>query len=109
MLLGEEWLMSRFLAANKDAMRQTMAIKGRLEEERVKRMDQTKQSFAELSRSQNRPITPTKGAAIPFLDRTLPSAMKPRPKIPRTPYNAKNNDETWKKSFVPASSFRGVI
>ena len=38
-LVGEEWLMSRFLAANKDALRQTMAIKGRLEEERVKRLD----------------------------------------------------------------------
>ena len=48
------------------------------------------------------------GFAVPGqLDRSLPSAMKTRNKIPRTPNNANAGglDPDWKENFVPDKPF----
>jgi hypothetical protein len=38
-------------------------------------------------------------------DRSLPSALKTRPKIPRTPDGTNHNDQAWKGNFEPAPAF----
>lgn len=95
--VGEDWMMSEFLAPNEHAMRQTTTIRSKIEEERKQRgLDSTSRSMiSDLKRSASRPITPTKSnSKIPFIDENyLKSPMRTRCKIPRTPAVIENPDE----------------
>ena len=107
---GEEWLTSQFLLSNLEAMAQSATISRRIDEENKEKLNRS-----DISRS-NRPISPfvTGPDGNPFqqakvalmanpnlLDRSLPSALKTRNKIPRTPDNAKSIDPNWKQEFRP--------
>lgn len=111
-LTGEEWLTSKFLLANTEAMAQTVTISKKIEEENKEKHDKSDIS------GNRRPISPfgtglgdnpfslsKVGYANPAnLDRSLPSAMKTRNKIPRTPDNGAV-DPNWKNNFIPEKPF----
>ena len=111
-LTGEEWLTSKFLLANTEAMAQTVTISKKIEEENKEKLDKSDIS------GNRRPISPfgTGMGDNPFslskvgyanpanLDRSLPSAMKTRNKIPRTPDNGQA-DQNWKNDFIPEKPF----
>lgn len=88
--------MSEFLAPTSDAMRQTMTIRSKMQEEKKNRdFDGTSKSIiSDIKRSHSRPITPTKSnSKIPFIDENyMKSPMRTRNKIPRTPYNDQGDD-----------------
>ena len=114
-LTGEEWLTSQFLLSNNEAMAQTATISKKIEEENKEKLNKSDIS------ANRRPISPfgtgpgdnpfslsKMGFAVPGnLDRSLPSAMKTRNKIPRTPNNAGGGglDPDWKDNFVPDKPF----
>ena len=88
--VGEELLLSEFLAPTTDAMNQTMTIRSKIEEEKKNRgLESTSRSLiSDIKRSNSRPITPTKtNSKIPFMDQYMKSPMRTRDKIPRTPYS----------------------
>jgi hypothetical protein len=95
--VGEDWMMSEFLAANENAMRQTTTIRSKIEEEKKQRgLNSTSRSMiSEIKRSASRPITPTKSnSKIPFIDEHyLKSPMRTRNLIPRTPGDIEIMDE----------------
>ena len=111
-LTGEEWLTSQFLLSNNEAMAQTVTISKKIDEENKEKLNKSDIS------NNRRPISPfgtgpddnpfslsKVGYANPAnLDRSLPSAMKTRNKIPRTP-NDSNLDPNWKNEFVPDKPF----
>ena len=111
-LTGEEWLTSQFLLANTEAMAQTVTISKKIEEENKEKLNKSDIS------NNRRPISPfgTGPGDNPFslskvgyahpanLDRSLPSAMKTRNKIPRTP-DGGVRDPNWKNEFVPDRPF----
>jgi len=111
-LTGEEWLTSQFLLSNNEAMAQTVTISKKIDEENKEKLNKSDIS------NNRRPISPfgtgpddnpfslsKVGYANPAnLDRSLPSAMKTRNKIPRTP-NGSNLDPNWKNEFVPDKPF----
>lgn len=111
-LTGEEWLTSQFLLANTEAMAQTVTISKKIEEENKEKLNKSDIS------NNRRPISPfgTGPGDNPFslskvgyanpanLDRSLPSAMKTRNKIPRTPDGC-NPGEEWKDDFIPDKPF----
>ena len=111
-LTGEEWLTSQFLLANTEAMAQTVTISKKMEEENKEKLNKSDIS------NNRRPISPfgTGPGDNPFslskvgyahpanLDRSLPSAMKTRNKIPRTP-DGGVRDPNWKNEFVPDRPF----
>ena len=111
-LTGEEWLTSQFLLANNEAMAQTVTISKKIDEENKEKLNKSDIS------NNRRPISPfgtgpddnpfslsKVGYANPAnLDRSLPSAMKTRNKIPRTP-NGSNIDPNWKNEFIPDKPF----
>ncbi len=111
-LTGEEWLTSQFLLSNNEAMAQTVTISKRIEEENKDKLNKSDIS------NNRRPISPfgTGPGDNPFslskvgyanpanLDRSLPSAMKTRNKIPRTP-DGSNIDMEWKDQFVADKPF----
>mmetsp|Transcript_24304 Transcript_24304/g.32556 ORF Transcript_24304/g.32556 Transcript_24304/m.32556 type:complete len:179 (+) Transcript_24304:1287-1823(+) len=111
-LTGEEWLTSQFLLANHEAMAQTVTISKRIEEENKEKLNKSDIS------NNRRPVSPfgTGPGDNPFslskvgyanpanLDRSLPSAMKTRNKIPRTPQES-SYDPHWKDHFEPAKPF----
>jgi hypothetical protein len=111
-LTGEEWLTSQFLLANTEAMAQTVTISKKMEEENKEKLNKSDIS------NNRRPISPfgTGPGDNPFslskvgyahpanLDRSLPSAMKTRNKIPRTP-DGGIRDPNWKDQFVPDRPF----
>ena len=100
-LTGEEWLTSQFLLSNNEAMAQTVTISKKIEEEHKEKLNKRDIS------NNKRPISPfgTGPGDNPFsiskmgyanpanLDRSLPSALKTRNKIPRTPDGIINNGE----------------
>jgi hypothetical protein len=93
--VGEDWLMSEFLAPNSDALTQTMTIKGKIEEEKKKQFDSTNRTvISEYKKSYSRPITPAKSnSKIPFIDEYyMKSPMRTRSKIPRTPFDQNDAD-----------------
>lgn len=109
-LCGEEWLMSQFLLSNGEALSQTVTINRKIEQENKDKLNRS-----DISRNA-RPISPFVAAADgnPFeqskvaymahpssLDRSLPSALKTRNKIPRTPDNLSSLDPNWKDNFQP--------
>ena len=110
-LTGEEWLTSQFLLSNNEAMAQTVTISKKMEEENKEKLNKSDIS------NNRRPISPfgTGPGDNPFslskvgyanpanLDRSLPSAMKTRNKIPRTPDG--NVDPNWKDNFIPDKPF----
>ena len=110
-LTGEEWLTSQFLLSNNDAMAQTVTISKKIKEDNREKLNKSDIS------NNRRPISPfgtqpgdnafsiTKmGYAYPAnLDRSLPSALKKRDKIPRTP--ADPSDPNWKENFEPERAF----
>jgi len=97
-LTGEEWLTSQFLLSNNEAMAQTVTITKKIEEEEKEKLNKS-----DISQNR-RPVSPfgTGAGDNPFslsrmgfanpgsLDRSLPSAMKTRNKIPRTPNDGSN-------------------
>ena len=111
-LTGEEWLTSQFLLSNNEAMAQTVTISKKIDEENKEKLNKSDIS------NNRRPISPfgtgpddnpfslsKVGYANPAnLDRSLPSAMKTRNKIPRTP-NGSNIDPNWKNEFIPDKPF----
>ena len=94
-VVGEDWLMSEFLAPTSDAMRQTTTIRSKMEEDKKQRgLDSTSRSIiSNINRSHSRPITPSKSnAKIPFIDdQYMKSPMRTRNKIPRTPYGGQED------------------
>jgi len=112
-LTGEEWLTSQFLLSNNEAMAQTVTISKKIEEENKEKLNKSDIS------NNRRPISPfgtglgdnpfslsKVGYANPAnLDRTLPSAMKTRNKIPRTPDGGVTIDPNWKNEFTPDKPF----
>ena len=94
-VIGEEWLMSEFLAPTSDAMRQTTTIRSKIEEDKKQRgLDSTSRSLiSNINRSQSRPITPSKtNSKIPFIeDQYMKSPMRTRNKIPRTPMGGQDD------------------
>jgi len=112
-LTGEEWLTSQFLLSNNEAMAQTATISKKIEEENKEKLNKS-----DISQNR-RPVSPfgtgpgdnpfslsKMGFAVPGnLDRSLPSAMKTRNKIPRTPGNGGIIDPDWKDNFVPDKPF----
>jgi len=105
-LTGEEWLTSQFLLSNNEAMAQTVTIAQKIEDDNKEKLNKSDIS------NNRRPVSPfgtglgdnpfslsKVGYANPSnLDRSLPSAMKTRNKIPRTPADA-NVDPNWKDNF----------
>ncbi|CAI2383621.1 unnamed protein product [Moneuplotes crassus] len=95
--VGEEWLMSEFLAANDEALRQTTTILTKIQEEKKQRaLDSTSKSLiSEIKRSSSRPVTPTRSNSnIPFISDTYTkSPMRTRNKIPRTPLGGRTAEE----------------
>ena len=93
-------------------MAQTVTISKKIDEENKEKLDKSDIS------NNRRPISPfgTGPGDNPFslskvgyanpanLDRSLPSAMKTRNKIPRTP-DESNLDPNWKDNFEPAKPF----
>ena len=93
-------------------MAQTVTISKRIEEENKEKLDKSDIS------NNRRPVSPfgTGPGDNPFslskvgyanpanLDRSLPSAMKTRNKIPRTPDDYNDNPD-WKESFEPSRPF----
>ena len=90
--IGEELLTQQFvLIENEQAMKQTVTITKRIEDQREARMNHSAIS------KEDRPVTGFGGSENPFNlsrmgyanpsanDRGIPSAMKSRPRIPRTP------------------------
>ena len=81
------------------AMAQTITISRRMEELREQRMD-----HSAVSKDEGRPVTALGGTNNPFNlsrmgyanpsanDRNIPSAMKSRPRIPRTPDGASREE-----------------
>ena len=113
-MTGEEWLTSQFLLSNQEAMAQSVTISRRIDEENKDKLNKS-----DISRS-NRPISPFVSGpdGNPFqhskialmanpnlLDRSLPSALKTRNKIPRTPDNMRSIDPNWKEQFQPDQPF----
>lgn len=94
--VGEDWLMSEFLAPTTDAMRQTTTIRTKIEEEKKQRgLDSTSRSIiSDIRRTHSRPITPTKSnSKIPFIDDGyMKSPMRTRDRIPRTPFGPQNEE-----------------
>ena len=94
-------------------MAQTATISKKIEEENKDKLNKSDIS------NNRRPISPfgtglgdnpfslsKVGYANPAnLDRSLPSAMKTRNKIPRTPDGAAGVDPDWKENFVPDKPF----
>jgi len=111
-LTGEEWLTSQFLLCNNEAMAQSVTISKKIEEENKEKLNKSDIS------NNRRPISPfgtglgdnpfslsKVGYANPAnLDRTLPSAMKTRNKIPRT-HDGVVLDTNWKHEFIPDKPF----
>ena len=112
-LTGEEWLTSQFLLSNNEAMAQTATISKKMEEDNKEKLNKS-----DISKN-HRPISPfgTGPGDNPFsiskmgyanpanLDRSLPSAMKTRNKIPRTPDGMISENQEWKTNFVPAQPY----
>jgi len=95
-LTGEDLLGKEFLADPELAKSQLHAVSSVILEDRKKTIDSINTSTIDPDRSKHdssailkRPITPYKGAVYGTTpdDRNLPSALKSRPKIPRTPMN----------------------
>ena len=114
-LTGEEWLTSQFLLSNNEAMAQTATISKKIDDENKEKLNKSDIS------ANRRPVSPfgtgpgdnpfsisKMGFAVPGnLDRSLPSAMKTRNKIPRTPTDGANKqlDPLWKENFMPDQPF----
>jgi len=114
-LTGEEWLTSQFLLSNNEAMAQTVTISKKIEEENKDKLNksdisQTRRPISPFGTGPNgeNPFSLSKmGYANPVsLDRTLPSALKTRNKIPRTPENGADHENPhWKEEFQPDKPF----
>jgi len=116
-LTGEEWLTSQFLLSNEEAMQQTVTITKKIEDDNKDKLNKS-----DISRNA-RPISEfgtgvdghdhflglsKMGYAHPSssnFDRSLASALKTRPKIPRTPDGVSGLDPNWKRNFQPAPAF----
>lgn len=90
---GEEWLTSMFLLNNEEAMAQTVTISKKIADENKEKLNKS-----DISKRPVSPFGTIPGQENPFglsrlgyaqpssnLDRSLPSALKTRNKIPRTP------------------------
>lgn len=106
MPVGEELLTQQFVLATDQAMAQTMTISKRMDDHREHRLNHSAISKDE------RPVTGFGGSENPFnlskmgyanpaaLDRAIPSAMKSRPRIPRTPDGVSNEDWTTSQQYA---------
>ena len=89
--IGEELLTQQFMLGSDEGMAQTITITKRMEDQKEERLNRSA-----ISKEEGRPITGM-GSDNPFNlsrmgyanpaanDRGIPSAMKSRPRIPRTP------------------------
>jgi hypothetical protein len=90
--IGEELLTQQFMLGSDEGMAQTITISKRMEEQKEERLNRSA-----ISKEEGRPVTGFGGTDNPFNlskmgyanpaanDRGIPSAMKSRPRIPRTP------------------------
>ena len=77
---GEELLLSEFLATTEDALQQSKTISQQM-------ASNGPEEIVEPPEKKDRPVTPINGLLDnrPMIDSRIPSAMRARPKIPRTP------------------------
>lgn len=90
--MGEELLASEFLANIEEAVEQSKTIS---------------QIWPDVKEEEKRPITPIRGS-VGTIDSRIPSAMRSKPKIPRTPIledkiPSKKDEENSKKNEVKES------
>lgn len=114
-LTGEEWLSYQFMLGNEEALIQTNTIDQKIaseNQEKLEKSDNMSHPISNIASSGPNHENPfglsAKGYANPGqrdLERSVPSAMKSRQKIPRTPDGANPSDPTWKIDFQPADAF----
>lgn len=97
--VGEELLTQQFVLINDQAMAQTMTISKRMEDQKEQKLN-----HSAISKDEGRPVTGLGGSENPFNlsrmgyanpaanDKGVPSAMKSRPRIPRTPDGVSNDE-----------------
>ncbi len=88
---GEELLLGEFLASTEDALQQSRIISQQMASRKV----------SPTNLGADRPVTPVSGAAknpMPPVDIRVPSAMRARPKIPRTPIPVERLEQVRKEN-----------